>query len=171
MRYSNQGRIASVKPSSRYLSPVPWMWFLVLALMFVWFTGESSKITWVAAGIIAVVGTLAAHRLRAIGILSGHLRPRWLGSLPSTIKQIPVDFFILVRELVACVASRKREQGVFVGRKIPAGEAPVTDESWRTFVTVAATWSPNSYVVDIDPVHRSRLAHDLVPNRNSEKPA
>ena len=35
---------------------------------------------------------------------------------------------------------------------------------------LVASYSPNAYVVDLDPGTRQVLIHDLVPNRASEEP-
>ena len=39
------------------------------------------------------------------------------------------------------------------------------------FLTVVAGYSPNAYVVDVDRETREVLLHDLVPRRESERPA
>lgn len=92
--------------------------------------------------------------------------------LPSVGKQIFVDFWIVSARLAACIATRTRSSGVFVARSdFPTGAKDPEGITWRAFVSVAASFSPNSYVIDIDPDTGNRLAHDLVPNRSSELPA
>ena len=41
----------------------------------------------------------------------------------------------------------------------------------RAWTALAASFSPNAYVVDIEPETESVLLHDLVPRRSSESPA
>ena len=40
----------------------------------------------------------------------------------------------------------------------------------RAWAAWAAQFSPNAYVVEIDPERELVLVHDLVPNRPSEEP-
>jgi hypothetical protein len=41
----------------------------------------------------------------------------------------------------------------------------------RAWTALAASYSPNAYVIDIEPETHRVLLHDLVPRRESERPA
>jgi hypothetical protein len=80
-----------------------------------------------------------------------------------------VDFGIVVWALLASVARREVVRGSFrsreLDRKRDAGGAGP-----RAWVALAASYSPNAYVVDVEP-DATVLVHDLVPHRRSESPA
>lgn len=157
--------------TARHLAAASAAWLVILALVYMMFVGQSDRIDWVAAGCCSVVGTVIATVATRMGLYRLRAHFGWLRVVPSVAKQIWVDYFILVRSLVLAIAAGRREQGVWVARKFPAGRTDPEGTAWRAWITVASTWSPNSYVVDIDPEHQQRLSHDLVPNRGSESPA
>jgi hypothetical protein len=68
------------------------------------------------------------------------------------------------------IATGRRRLGAFGEDRSAAGsgELPAGRRAW---VTLVATWSPNCYVLDIDPETGRRLVHDLEPHRLSEQPA
>lgn len=146
-------------------------WFAVLVLLFMLATGEGGEANWVGALATGAVGAGIAAALMAKGLLSFRLRGRWCRELPSVAGQIFVDFWILTRQLAVCVGRRSRAQGRFIAKDYDAGGHTAQDVTWRAFAAVVATWSPNSYVVDIDPDAQRSLVHDLVPNPDSESPA
>ena len=84
---------------------------------------------------------------------------------------VVVDFGIVVWALVASLARREVVRGAFRAHDFPAGGDDPESAAVRAWVSVAATFSPNAYVVDLDPDHDLSLVHDLVPFRASEKPA
>ena len=84
--------------------------------------------------------------------------------------QIVIDFGIVTAALVRRLLGRT-SAGVFVVRAAPSagsGARAAGDRAWRA---VLATYSPNAYVIDIDPADGTTLFHDLVPRRSSETPA
>jgi hypothetical protein len=75
-----------------------------------------------------------------------------------------VDFVVLTYALLASLARRRIVRGVYRANRLPA------IGGWAG-ITLAATLSPNAYVVEVDRKSRTALVHDLVPLRASEKPA
>lgn len=130
-----------------------WLWILLV--------GEWNRDQWIAAAIAATVGTAIAEAARRFAGVE--LRPptSWMSrawKLPATVV---VDFAIVMWALP------QRRRGVWVRRAIPGDVAFPARRAW---LTIAATYSPNAYVVDIDASEGVVLVHDLVRRRDSESP-
>jgi hypothetical protein len=82
-----------------------------------------------------------------------------------------VDFGILLWALVAGAVRREVVRGAFRSRDFRAGGDDPSAAAVRAWVSLTATFSPNAYVVDVDPEQDLVLLHDLVPFRKSEEPA
>jgi hypothetical protein len=80
-------------------------------------------------------------------------------------KQIVVDFAIVALALV------RRESGSFRAHEFPATGASSTDVGIRAWTDYVANFSANALTVDIDREQALSLVHDLVLNRDSERPA
>lgn len=147
------------------------VWFVALAGVFMLFVGEWTAIDWLGAAACAVVAAGLTVPLTRQGLFQLRGRLGWMTTLFDVAKQVFVDFGIVTARLASDVAHGRRQRGVFVARAdFPAGAEDAQGTAWRAFVTVASTFSPNSYVVDLD-TDGTRLSHDLVPNRSSERPA
>lgn len=148
------------------------IWVLVLSGLFMLFTGQWTAVNWVGAGICGLLAAAVTIPLTASGLFEFRFRARWLRQAAGPLAQVFVDFAIVVAALARAMRRGSRRQGAFVARRgFPAGERDPEATAWRAFVGYVATWSPNSYVVDIDSSTGHRLAHDLVPRRSSETPA
>ena len=96
----------------------------------------------------------------------------WLRLAASVPHRTVVDFGILTRELARALVRREPRRGVFRAKPFDAGQpAGGSGAGWRAFIGVAAGYSPNAYVVELDPERRQVLVHDLVPDERSEAPA
>jgi multisubunit Na+/H+ antiporter MnhE subunit len=146
-------------------------WAVALALLFMLYVGESTTADWVAAGILGAVAAVLIAPLIRSRLFSSRIRLAWLRLVPSVFVNVFVDFWVVSVHLARCVVRRQTSSGAFVARSFQGGGPGRAGSAWRAFVSVMATWSPNSYVVDIDPEHGDRLSHDLVPRRASERPA
>lgn len=147
-------------------------WVVVLSVLFMVFTGQWTAVNWVGAGIAGLLAGLLTLPLTATGMFSLRFRPSWLRHAASGLGQVFVDFAVVTGALARCLATGRRERGSFVARGgFPTGGRDPEATAWRGFVAVVSTWSPNSYVVDIDAASGNRLSHDLVPRRSSERPA
>lgn len=148
------------------------LWLVTLAGVFMLFTGEWTGVDLIGAGACALVATAATVPMVRMKLFELRFRAAWLRFVPSALEQVVVDFGIVTRFLVSRMLRRDRSGGVFVARRdFPTGEADAEGTGWRAFVSITATVSPNSYVVDINHETGNRLSHDLVPNRRSEEPA
>ena len=146
-------------------------WAGVLVVVWMLFVGQWTVTNWVAGALVAVVGAGCALLVIERGLLDYTFRRRWLATLPSVGRQILVDLWIITRELAVCVVTGRHTRGRFVGRPLDTGGDTPLGASWRAFVSLTATWSPNAYVVDVDRERNQRLVHDLVVDRASERPA
>jgi hypothetical protein len=146
------------------------VWWIALFWAWLVYQGEWNRIEWVAAAGAATLGASVATAIASRGLLAFRVPLRAIADAKSVPLQIVIDFAIvtlaLMRQLGGC-----RSQGAFVVRSFSSGESgphAAGDRAWRA---VLATFSPNAYVVDIDPGSHDVLIHDLVPHRPSESPA
>lgn len=147
-------------------------WFSVLVWVFMAFVADWTAVNWVAAAALGALATWITVPLAASGTFRYRFRVAWVTKLPSVAKQIFVDFWIITAALCQSMARGNRSVGLFVARAdFPVGDGSPRGMAWRAFVSVASTWSPNSYVIDINADTGNRLSHDLVPNVSSESPA
>jgi hypothetical protein len=148
------------------------VWALTLAGVFMLATGQWTAVNWLGAVICGLIAAAVTIPLTASGLFHFRFRLRWLGQVAGPLGQVFVDFVIVMVALARCVASGQRKQGAFVARReFPTGGRDGEGTGWRAFVGYVSTWSPNSYVVDIDASTGHRLSHDLIPRRASESPA
>lgn len=143
-----------------------------IALFFVWhaFQGEWNRIEWIAAACAATLGAAFAVVVAHLGVFGFRIPPRAVRDGAKVPVQVVIDFSILTAALVRRISGR-RVEGTFVTRTFPSrgsGELAAGDRATRTFLS---SISPNAYLIDIDPGQHIVLFHDLVVNRNSEKPA
>jgi hypothetical protein len=148
------------------------VWVAVLAGLFMLFTGQWTAVNWVGAAAAGAVSGLLTIPLTRTGLFDFRFRVGWLRQVPAALAQVPFDFVLVMAALVPPLTGRRREPGRFVARGgFPVDARNPEATARRAFVAYLATWSPNSYVVDIDPDSGNRLAHDLIPRRSSERPA
>lgn len=139
-----------------------WLWFLLV--------GEWNREEIVAAAIAAAVAATLAEFARVRTGFSARLSWRDLGVLPKAFGMVFVDFGILVWALLVSVARRRVVRGEFVSREVQRASAVTRGVGPRAWTVLVAAYSPNAYVVDLDPETRQVLLHDLVPHRASEEP-
>lgn len=154
----------------RLLLLLPAWWF---ALFWIWllFVGEWNALEWMAAAAAGLVAAVAAVVVHELGVLGFRLRPRLFAPVPSVLWAVVVDFGLLVRVLARALLRRQVPRGVFRARPFDAGPVDGPLAAGRRGVLGAlATYSPNAYLIDIDPERGEALVHDLVPRRSSEKP-
>ena len=149
----------------------PWLaWWL--ALFWLWFllVGEWNREEVVAAAIAATVAATLAELARERTGFVARLRVSDLAVLPRALGMVFLDFGILVWALLVSVARRRIVRGEFVSREVERGSAVTRGVGPRAWAVLVSAYSPNAYVVDLDPETRRVLLHDLVPYRASEEP-
>jgi hypothetical protein len=140
-------------------------WWLVLFWLWLAFVGEWNRIEWSAAAIAATVAATVAEVVRGARGLRFRFRAGWLKEAAKLPLAIVVDCGVVLAALT------RRREGVFRAR--PTGPKGTSAEAAgrSAFITLAATFSPNAYVVDVDRETGTVLLHDLVGRRDSERPA
>jgi hypothetical protein len=139
-----------------------WLWLA--------YQGEWNRIEWVAAAGAATLAATLATALATLGLLRFRIPGRAIADAKGVPLQLVVDFGIITLALARRLLGR-RVAGHFVTRSFESagsGARAAGDRAWRS---VLATYSPNAYVVDVDPGRHVALLHDLVENRKSEEPA
>ena len=139
-------------------------WWLGLAWLWVLLSGEWNVTEWVAAAIAATTGATNAVVAHADRLLSPRFRPGSLRAAARLPLQVVLDLGILL------LALARRRTGIFKARPTRAAGTDILAASRRAWLTLAAGYSPNAYVLDIDADDGTALLHDLVSNRRSEEP-
>jgi hypothetical protein len=140
-----------------------WLWFLLV--------GEWNGQEWVAAAVAAAIGASLGEFARVRTGFAARLTDRAIADVPRALAMVFVDFGILVWALLRSAARRDVVRGEFVSRELSRGSVAAHGVGPRAWTALAASYSPNAYVVDIDPETCFVLLHDLVPHGPSESPA
>ena len=133
-----------------------------LALFWLWMVlvGEWNHIEWVAGAAAATVAATVAEIARSRVGAGVRVPLEWVAKAWTVPAMIVVDFGIVMWALV------RRRRGSLRERPSPAtGSAGI-----RAWANLAANYSPNSFVVDLDGGSGTVLVHDLVPFEKSEEP-
>jgi hypothetical protein len=147
------------------------IWAGLLIGLWLVLVGEWSQVELVAAVSVAVVAATAAVAARRVPAVRAHVPRAWLADARSLPVAIVADFGILTWVLVRSLLRRERVHGKFRVKPLPATGEGIVGRGVRAWVTVAATVSPNAYVVHIDADDDRVLLHDLVTWSESESPA
>jgi multisubunit Na+/H+ antiporter MnhE subunit len=151
---------------------VPWLvtW---LALFWLWMllVGEWNHQEWIAAASAATIAATTGEVARRRAAVHARVPLQWIARAWSVPHMIVVDFAIVMWALAVSAVRRDVVRGAFRAHDFPAGGDDAVSQGIRTWVAVAATYSPNAYVVELDPERQLALVHDLVPHRPSESPA
>jgi hypothetical protein len=134
--------------------------------------GKWDRIDAVAGAVVAVVAaTIAERARRAAGV-----HPRVALGPFRRILVMPLivlaDFGLVTYALALSLARRRVIRGRYLARDFDAGPKTTPEgAAHRAWTVLIAGYSPNAYVVDIDPEENVVLLHDLIPWRRSEEPA
>jgi hypothetical protein len=151
---------------------LPWLgWWLALFWLWLLLVGQWNREQVVAAAIAATIAASVAELARTRTGLSAPLPLRLLADVPPALGMVVVDFWILSWALLAGVVRRRIVRGELVSRERPPGSWVTQGAGPRAWTVLVASFSPNAYVVDVDPEERRVLLHDLVRYRKSEEPA
>jgi hypothetical protein len=143
--------------------PLFWLWLLL--------AGDWNRIEWIAAASAAAVAATLAELGRSAAGITFRVPVRQIGASWNVLPMVLVDFGIVMWALFASIARGRVVRGTFRVHEFEAhGETPF-GASLRAWTTIAAGYSPNAFVVDIDPDRNLVLVHDLVPFTRSEEPA
>lgn len=146
-------------------------WWLLLFWLWLLLDGVWDATEWVAAAGAAAVGATLGELGRSRTGFGPRLPLRALVDVPQVLWAVVVDFGIVVWALLASVARRDVVRGAFRSHELETGGPGPRGVGLRAWTEIAATYSPNAYVVEIEPDRGLVLLHDLVPRRASERPA
>jgi hypothetical protein len=140
-----------------------WLWMLLV--------GEWNRYEWIAAACAAAVAATIGEAARSRADVHPRVPLRLVAESWSIVHQTFVDFAILMWALVRSAARRKVVRGEFRVHALAAGGDDPRSVGRRAWIMWAANITPNAIAIDLDKKRDLSLLHDLVPNRNSEKPA
>jgi hypothetical protein len=140
-----------------------WLWMLLV--------GEWNHYEWIAASGAATVAATIAEIARTRAEVRARVPVEWLTRGWSALIVVFTDFGIVMWALFRSVVRREVVRGAFRSHEIDAGGDDASSVGIRTWRNLLANYSPNAYVVEIDPERGLVLVHDLIPRRKSEEPA
>jgi multisubunit Na+/H+ antiporter MnhE subunit len=147
---------------------VAWVaWWLALFWLWMLLSGDWNHIEWIAAACGATVAATIGEVARTRADVAPRIPLRWIGRAWTVPHQIVIDFWIITLALARSLVRRSIVRGEFRVHHFPASEGPGV----RAWAAWAAQFSPNAYVIELDPERDRALVHDLVPNRASSEPA
>jgi hypothetical protein len=129
-----------------------WLWMLLV--------GEWNHIEWIAGASAATVAASIAEIARSRVGVGVRIPLEWVGKAWTVPAMILVDFAIVMWALA------RRRRGSLRERPSPATRTA----GIRMWANLTANYSPNSFVVDLDPDSGTVLVHDLLPFEKSEEP-
>lgn len=145
-------------------------WWPPLFALWMLFAGEWSWQVGVWGAGLSLIAAVSGNIVARHGLPGTRGRWGWWREGVSAAGAVVADFGIVTGVLAGAIAGRRREAGTFRQDVSAAGTGPLA-AGRRAWVELAATWSPNCYVVDISPESGRRLVHDLRPHRSSEEPS
>lgn len=122
---------------------------------------EAQLWTGVAA---AVLGATGSELVRAQGLARARPRPGLLRRAWRPLASIPRDLALLTREAVLGLLGRRRARGRFRALPFDPGADAAADRARLAAAEMAGSFSPNTFVIGIDPRERVILVHQLVPD-------
>lgn len=150
---------------------VAWIaWWIALFWLWLLLVGQWNREEVIAAAIAATIAASLAELARARTGFSARLPTGALSDLPRALGMVFVDFAIVVQALVVGLAGRTAVRGTLYSREL-TDPSRAHGPGARAWTTLAASLSPNAFVIDIDPGTERVLLHDLVVHRASEEPA
>jgi multisubunit Na+/H+ antiporter MnhE subunit len=146
------------------------VWWIALFWLWLLLVGQWNREEVVAAAIAATIAATLAELASVRTGFHARIPLSALADLPQVLGMVVVDFGILVWALVASVVRRRAVRGELYSREL-THRSRAEGTGPRAWTTLVASYSPNAFVLDIDPETRFVLLHDLVRRRASEEPA
>src|SRR5205823_2513023 len=140
------------------------LWWLVLVFLWLLYQGEYNTIEQVAAACAAAVAATLAVLVRRQERAGVRLEARWLAKTAAVPWQIVREFALVTIFLARALAARRVPVTGGIRRlPFPTGGARPHERGRRVIAALAMTYSPNSYVVDMDQDANEVVVHTLSP--------
>lgn len=142
---------------------------VALVLFGVWMllvdTRESSQL--IAGAVVAALAAAGSEVVRRQNIARVRLRARWLLGLWRPLASVPRDLARLTKAAALALRPGSRPpRGRFRALPFDAGDEDPEDRGREALAELAGSFSPNTYVVGLDPERRVLLVHQLVPEED-----
>jgi hypothetical protein len=148
------------------------LWWLAFFWLWLLLVGDWNRIELIGAACGAAVGASVAETVRGAARQPLRVPLERLRASATVPPIVFADFGIVMWALLRSLARRRVVRGAFVTRATDAGAKTTTrGHVHRAWTVWLAGFSPNAYVIDIDPERNTVLLHDLVAWRRSEEPA
>jgi multisubunit Na+/H+ antiporter MnhE subunit len=148
------------------------LWFVASFWLWMLLAGDWNRIEWIAGGCAAAAVATIAEPVRRLARIELRVPLEVLRAGARVLPMVFVDFGILAVALARSVATRRIHRGSYLTRPVePGPKTTPAGTARRAWIVLLAGYSPNAYVVDIDPDRQTVLLHDLVAYRRSEEPA
>jgi multisubunit Na+/H+ antiporter MnhE subunit len=148
------------------------LWWLGCFGFWLILVADWSGVNAVAGACIAAVAATISERARAAARFEAPASWSTLRNAAHVPLAILVDFVVLSLALARSVVRREVVRGEYVTRAVdPGTKTTPAGGARRAWLALLSGYSPNAYLIDVDPDRRTALLHDLVPRRSSEKPA
>jgi hypothetical protein len=145
-------------------------WWVPLFFGWLLLAGEWNRQELVAAAGAATIAASVAEFSRARIGFGARVPLRALADAPQVLLMVFVDFGIVMGALLAGAGRGRFPRGEFVRRALDRPE-DAEGTGARAWTALAASYSPNAYVLEIGAESGEVLFHDLRPRRSSESPA
>lgn len=147
------------------------LWWLGCFGLWLVLVADWTRLNALAGVCAAAVAATVAECARAVARQDVGVSARLLRRAAAIPLAVVTDFGILVLALARSVSERRVVRGRYVSREVDPGPKTTPEgRARRAWVALLAGYSPNAYLVDIDPETGVALLHDLVPRRSSEEP-
>ena len=147
------------------------LWWLGCFGLWLALVADWSRVNALAGACAAAVAATVAEYARAAARQDVRVSGTTLRAAGGVPVAVVVDFGILMLALVRSASRRQVARGEYVSREIdPGPKTTPAGRARRAWLALLSGYSPNSYLVDVDPETGTALLHDLVPRRGSEEP-
>jgi hypothetical protein len=136
-----------------------WLWMLLV--------GEWNHYEWIAASAAALLAAAIGDFARTRADVRAVVPRRWALRGWSALLVVFADFGLVMWALLRSLLRREVVRGTFRSHD----DDDIGEPGVRMWRNLLANYSPNAYVVEIEPERGLVLLHDLIPRRKSEEPA
>jgi hypothetical protein len=148
------------------------LWWLGCFSLWLVLVGDWSLVNGLAGAVAAAVAAAVAEAARTPAGVDVRVPAGTLRGAAGVPLAVVTDFGVLTAALARSAAQRRVVRGEYISREIdPGPKTTPAGQARRAWLALLAGYSPNAYLVDVDPEHGVALLHDLVPRRRSEEPA